>query len=43
MIRNGLVASLVFTGYGPNREAKLVIYEEGQTTVTVIENFGSPY
>ena len=39
MIRNGLVASLVFSVFG-DELAQLVTYERGQNTVTVIENFG---
>ena len=40
MIRNGLVATLVFTGAIGDYSTQLVTYERGQNTINVIENFG---
>ena len=40
MVRDGLVAALVFTGNYPDFEVNFVTYEKGQSTVTVRKNFG---
>ena len=44
MLRDGLVATLAFTFNHHNlRVAKIVTYEEGQTTVSIIQNFGKTH